>query len=57
MPINVWGGGGHNGETIFFEFFHVSDHLEQFEWLLFLCGTINYLDRFDFSKKIKFLFS
>ena len=48
MPINVWGGGGgHNGETNFIDFFHVSDHLEQFGRLLlflFFCGKINYLD-------------
>ena len=37
-------GGGHNGETNFIDFFHVSDHLEQFGGLLFFCGKINYLD-------------
>ena len=38
MPINVWGGGGgHNWETNFIDFFHVSDHLEQFGGLLFFC--------------------
>ena len=30
-----WGGGGHNGETNFIDFFHVSDHLKQFGGLLF----------------------
>ena len=41
------GGGGHNGETNCVDFFHVSDHLEQFGGLLFLLifvGNINYLD-------------
>ena len=38
------GVGGHNGETFFIVFFHVSDDLEQFVGLLFFCGKINYLD-------------
>ena len=29
------GGGGHNGETNFIDFFHLSDHLEQFGGLFF----------------------
>ena len=40
-------GGGHNEENKFIDFFHVSDHLEQFEGLIFflICfGKINYLD-------------
>ena len=33
VNINFWRGrveGGHNGETNFIDFFHVSHHLEQF---------------------------
>ena len=46
MPTNVWGGGGHNGETNFIDFFHVSDHLEQFGGLLFLGAFIFIFDQF-----------
>ena len=46
-------GGGHNGETFFIDFFHVSDHLEQFVGLLFFCGKINYLDRWGVSPPVR----
>ena len=39
VNIDFWRGrleGGHNGEKIFIDFFHVSDHLEQFRGVLFL---------------------
>ena len=39
--------GGHNGEKKFIDFFHVSDHLEQFgRYFIFSKknGKINYLD-------------
>ena len=51
VNINFWRGmveGGHNGGENFIDFFHVSDHLEQFGRLLFFskknCEKINYLD-------------
>ena len=40
-------GGGQNEGKKIIDFFHVSDHLEQFGGLLFLlffCRKINYLD-------------
>ena len=38
------GGVGHNLVILFIDFFHVSDHLEQFGGVSFFLQKINYFD-------------
>ena len=39
------GGGDHNLVNLFIDFFHVSDHLEQFGGVSFFLQKIYYFDR------------
>ena len=42
--LSLGTGRGHNRETNFIDFFHFSDHLEQFEGVLFLGGKNEYFN-------------